>query len=292
MAFSAAATIERAVSARSFSHSDLPIALAFREQERVGHAAADDENVDLVHEIAEQLELGRHFGAANDRRDGALRIAERSLKRIELLLHRPPRMRGQLASEPFRRRMRAMSGGKGVVDIDVAELGELVDMGRIVLLLALVEPSVLEQKHVAILHFGDRVVGRLADAVGREGDRPLDDVGDRGGDGLQRIGLVRAALRPAEMREQNDLAALVRDLCDGRCNALDARRIGHAAVFGRYVEVDPQEHALSGEVGVIERAKRFCHEASQASGGGEALLFCPVGGELSRPNSGPPLSRG
>ena len=108
--------------------------------------------------------------------------------------------------------MRAMGGGEGVVDIDVAELGELVDMGRVVLLLALMEAGVLEQKHVAVLHFGDRVVGCLADAVGREGDRPLDDVGDRGGDGLQRIGLVRPALGPAEMREQNDLAALVRDL--------------------------------------------------------------------------------
>ena len=306
LAFSAAATIERAVSARSFSHSDLPIPLPSREQERVGHAAADDEDVDLVHEIAEQLELGRHFGAADDRRDGALRIAERGLQRLELLLHRPSRMRGQLVSEPLGRRMRAMGGGEGVIDIDVAELGELVDMGRIVLLLALMEAGVLEQKHVAVLHLGDRVVGRLADAVGREGDRPLDDVGDRGGDGFERIGLVRAALGPAEMREQNDLAALVRDLRDRRRDALDARRIGHAAVLRRNVEIDAQQHALAGDVGVIERAERLCHGASQASGGSDApvpsVLSCPreAGIQssrarragLSRRDSGPPLSRG
>ena len=155
--------------------------------------------------------------------------------------------------------MGAMGGGEGVVDIDVAELGELVDMGRIVLLLALVEAGVFEQEHVAVLHFGDRVSGRLADAVGREGDRPLDDVGDRGRDGLQRIGLVRAALGPAEMREQNDLAALVRDFLDRRRDALDARRIGHAAVLRRNVEIDAQQHTLAGDVGVVERAERFAH---------------------------------
>ena len=112
--------------------------------------------------------------------------------------------------EPFGRGVGAVSGGEGVVDIDVAELGELFDMGRIVLLLALMEAGVLQQEHVAVLHFGDRVVGRLADAVGAEGDRALDDVGDRGGDGLERIGFVRAALGAAEMRQKNDLAAFVR----------------------------------------------------------------------------------
>ena len=183
--------------------------------------------------------------------------------------------------------MRAVGGGEGVVDIDVAELGELVDMGRIVLLLALVKAGVLEQKHVAVLHFGDRVVGRLADAVGREGDRPLDDLGDRGGDGLERIGLIRAALGPAEMGEKNDLAALVRDLRDGRRNALDARRIGHPAVLRRNVEIDAQEHAFARDIGVIERAERFAHVAPlKLRAGGDAFRLRPV---LSCPRSGHPV---
>ena len=161
--------------------------------------------------------------------------------------------------EPLRRRVRAVGGGESVVDVDVAELGELRDMGRIVLLLALMKAGVLQEKHVAVLHFCDRVVGRLADAVVAESDRPLDDVGDRRGDGLERIGLVRPALGPTEMREKNDLAAFVRDFRDGRRDALDARRIGHAAAFRRNVEIDAQQHALAGDIGVIERAERFAH---------------------------------
>ena len=90
-------------------------------------------------------------------------------------------------------------------------------------------------------------------------------LGDRGGDGLERIGLVRAALGPAEMGEKNDLAALVGDLRDGRRDALDARRIGHPAVLGRNVEVDAQQHALAGDIGVVEGAERFAHGPHKAS---------------------------
>ena len=210
--------------------------------------------------------------------------------------------------EPLRSRVRAVSGGEGVVDIDVAELGELVDMGRIVLLLALMEAGVLEQEDIAVLHFGDRVVGCLADAVAGKSDRPLDDVGDRGGDGFQRIRFVRAALRPAEMRKQNDLAAFVRDFLNRRRDAFDARRIGHPPVLRRNVEIDAQENALAGDVGVIERAERFAHvSASQAFTGSDAfqlttVLSCPRTRASSpaspfkrgpsRGDSGPPLSRG
>ena len=43
---------------------------ALREQEGVGHAAADDQRVDLVEQVAEQVELGRDLGAADDRATG------------------------------------------------------------------------------------------------------------------------------------------------------------------------------------------------------------------------------
>ena len=164
--------------------------------------------------------------------------------------------------EPLGRGVRAMGGGEGVIDVDVAKLGELGDMGRIVLLLALVEPGVLEQEHIAVLHFGDRIGSRLADAVGAEGDRPLDDVGYRRGDGLQRIGFVRFALGTAEMGKKNDLAALAGDLLDSRRDAFDAGRIRYTAVFGRNVEVDAQENALAGNLGAVERAERVAHVRS------------------------------
>jgi hypothetical protein len=38
-------------------------------EERVRHAAADHQHVDLLHEVAQQLELGRDLGAADHRRE-------------------------------------------------------------------------------------------------------------------------------------------------------------------------------------------------------------------------------
>ena len=108
-------------------------------------------------------------------------------------------------------------------------------------------------------------------------DRALDHVGDRGGDGLQRIGLVRPALGAAEMGEQDDLAALVGDLDDRRGDALDARRIGHPAVFGGNVEVDAQQDALAGDIGVVESAERLLMVAPCTNSGRRILCFSSVG---------------
>ena len=77
------------------------------------------------------------------------------------------------------------------------------------------------------------------------------------------------------MREQNNLAALVRDFLNRRRDAFDARRIGHTAVLRRHVEIDAQQHALAGQVCLVERAERFRHGASQASGSSDAFRFRP-----------------
>ena len=74
------------------------------------------------------------------------------------------------------------------------------------------------------------------------------------GDRLQREFGLGPALRPAEMREQDDLGALVGELQDGRRDALDAGRVGDLAVGDRHVEVDADQHALALDVAdVVER---------------------------------------
>ena len=82
-----------------------------------------------------------------------------------------------------------------------------------------------------------------ADAVFGESHRPFDDARDFGGDGLQRM-LRIAALRPAEMRQQDHLAALVGELGDGRGDFLDAGGVGDLAVLHRHVEVDAHKTRL------------------------------------------------
>ena len=109
---------------------------ALGREKRVRHAAADHQHVDLGDEIAEQLELGRNLGAADDGCDRALRRFERLGERHQLRLHGAAGIGGQHVAEPFGRGVGAVRGRERVVDPDIAERGERRDKGGIVLLLA------------------------------------------------------------------------------------------------------------------------------------------------------------
>ena len=110
--------IARAVSAMSFSHSDLPTGVPLREQEGVGHAAAEHQDVDPRDQIAEQLELGRHLGAADQRDERPLRVVERAGQRLDLGLHQAARRRRQTLGQAGDRGMRAMRGRERIVDVE------------------------------------------------------------------------------------------------------------------------------------------------------------------------------
>ena len=129
---------------------------AARGEEGVGHAAADDQRVDLLHEVHQQVELGRDLGAADDGDDRPLGIAETLFQRLEFGLHGAAGIGGQEIGEALGRAMGAVRGGEGVVDEDVAVGGELFGEGAVVLLLALVEAGVFQKRDVAGHHGEDR----------------------------------------------------------------------------------------------------------------------------------------
>ena len=110
-------------------------------------------------------------------------------KRFELGLHACGRHRpAARCAEALGRGMRAMRGREGVVDADVAELGERGDESRIVLLLAGVKAGVLQAEDVAVAS-SPRPRARPASPMQSSAnvDRPLDDVRDLGGHRLERI---------------------------------------------------------------------------------------------------------
>ncbi len=154
-----------------------------------------------------------------------------------------------------------MRDREAVVDIEVAERRQLARERRIVLFLAGMEARVFEQQHIARIELGDRGLGGLADAIVRERDRAADGARHLGGERPERF-LVVAALRPAEMRNEDHLAALAGDLVDGRRHALDAGDVGDLAVLHRRVEVDAQEHAFAVDVDVVEGAEAMAFATS------------------------------
>ena len=224
--------------------------------------------------MAEQIELGRNLGAADDGRERALRMVEHLLEGFQLGLQAAPGVSGQHMAEAFGRGMGAVRGGEGIVDPEVAELGERGDESGIVLLLAGMEARVLQTDDVAGMHGGDRALGDRTDAIVDEGNRPLDDARDFRRDRLER-GLGVAAFGPAEMREQDDLAAFGRDFGDGLRGALDARGVGDHAVFHRHVQVDAHQHAFALHVDVVEGAE-LVHSGIPGPGCAGALRLAPV----------------
>ena len=143
--------------------------------------------------------------------------------------------------------MRAVRGRERVVDPQIAQGGERGEELRIVVLLALVKAGILQTENVAGPQRGDRRLRLRADAVLREGDRPAEDLRHDGRNRPERLLRIRP-LRPAEMREQDHLAALVGDLADGRHHPLDPGEIADLAVLEGNVEIDAQQNPLAPEV--------------------------------------------
>src|SRR5579872_339322 len=141
-------------------------------QERIRHPAANDQMIDLGHQMTKHRELGRDLGTAYDRRDRPLRIAERLTERVELGFHRPSRKAWKIVSNSLRRGMSPVRSREGVVDIIVTErrhrLGEL----GIIPFLAFMETRVLEDSDISRQHRcnGTRRLGALT--VFDESDRP------------------------------------------------------------------------------------------------------------------------
>ena len=229
---------------------------ALRMQERIGHAAADHQRVDLGDEILQQVDLGGNLGAADDPDHGLGGGIQCLGQRVELGLHGASGIGRQFVTEAFGGSVRPVRRRERVVDPDVAELCEASHEGGIVLFFLFVEAGIFQAEDVAVFERGDGISRDVANAIIGKGDRLVDDARERRGDRFQRL-LGIAPLGPAEMRQQDHLAALAGDFGDRGRNALKPRGIGDAAIFGRHVEVDAQQHALAFHVDVIEGAELF-----------------------------------
>ena len=183
----ALARMSRAVSHQVVLGQRLADRLALREQERVGHGAADDQHVDLGDQVAEQSSLVDTLAPPTMAATGRSGSSSALSKRLEFRLHGAAGIGGQHVAEAFGRGMGAVRGREGVVDIDIAELGQRADEVGIVLFLARVEAGVLQQRMSPGFMAATALLGRLADAVVGERDRPLEDVRDAAGDRLQRV---------------------------------------------------------------------------------------------------------
>ena len=100
----------------------------------------------LASRFVEHRDLGRDLGAADHRRGRPLRLVERGAQRVDLFHHQRSGIGRQQVRDALGRGVRAMGAGEGIADEHVAERGQLLGEGRIVLLLALVEAQVFQHR--------------------------------------------------------------------------------------------------------------------------------------------------
>jgi hypothetical protein len=164
--------------------------------------------------------------------------------------------------------MSAMSAAEGVVDVDVAERGELPGELGIVLLFLGVEAEIFEKERLAGLEVADHLGGDIADAIGREGnvlivaEDVVEQLAQTIDDGTKAHGEDDFSLGAAEVRAEDDASLAAQGVFDGGDGLTDAGVVSDTGgVIGtigreRNVEVDSDEDAFIGEVQVADRQLR------------------------------------
>ena len=98
---------------------------ALRDEERERHRAADEELVAAFEQRVDHAELVAHLHAAEHHDERLLRRVEQRAQHLDLACEQPPGGRRHHPRRPDDRRVRAVRGAERVVDVHVAELGEV-----------------------------------------------------------------------------------------------------------------------------------------------------------------------
>ena len=222
-------------------------------EEGVGHAAADQQGIDLVEQVLDDLDLVGDLGPAQDRHEGALRRLQDALEDLDLALQEHPGHRGEVLGDPDHRAVGAVGGAEGIVHEDVAEARQGRRESGVVLGLAREEAHVLEQQRPPWREPRDGLLGLGRRRIGDEGHLEAQVTPEGSGHRSQRVARIRAALGPAEVRHQDQTPTSVEDSADRRQAGGDAGLVGDLPVLERDVEVDAHQDPLPGHLDVVER---------------------------------------
>ena len=143
-----------------------------------------------------------------------------------------------------------MRRAERVVDVDVGERCQLLRERRVVLFLLGMEAKVLEQDHLRSARHAPR---RRRWRAGSPTQSSANDTSRfsssprRAATGCRLNSGCRLALRPPEMRGEDDGRTALQRVLDRRQRRRDAGVVGDATVLDRDVEVDADEHARARE---------------------------------------------
>ena len=194
-------------------------------QEGVRHGATDQERVHAFEQAADDLDLVRHLGAAEDRNQRALRRRHHLAEVFALALQQKARCTlGYEGNHSDRRSMRAVRGAERVVHVDISQPSQRARELLVVLLLGGVEAQVFEQRDLTGAQSRHQRFGLGADAIGRHRHVGAESVGEQRADRFQAEGWIGLAFRPAEVRREHHAAAVLQRVANRRQRCVDVSR--------------------------------------------------------------------
>src|SRR5690606_8428129 len=148
--------------------------------------------------------------------------------------------------------MRPVCGPECVIDINIAQLSQLLGKTGIAFLLLLVKTEVFQQQHLPRLQCGSPGIGVVTDAIVRELYINTQYPRKVGNDMFQGELFRRPFFRPAEVRHQDDRTAIIQYLLDGGRCALYAVIVGDGVMLIEgNVEVYPYQCFFSGKIEIV-----------------------------------------
>jgi len=237
------------------------VALSLDEGE--GHAAADDEFVDLREQAVDDADLVRNFRSAEDRDERSFRIIESLAQVLDLLLDEEACHAGKGMGHALCRGMGSVGGAKCIVHIEFCVRCQLGAEHRVILLLFSMEAKVLEENDVAGHHRLARLLNFGAYTVGEEWNVLAKQFGQTACHRFQAEFGFRLTLRAAEVAAEDDGCAVLKQVLDGGEGLYDAPVVGDRLTVQRNVEVAAHEHALTLDVDVSDGLLVEAHVAGE-----------------------------
>ena len=171
---------------------------------------------------------------------------------VQFGLHQTAGGGGQDAGDGLGRGMGPVRHGKGVVDVEIPQRGQIGGEGGVVGFLFGVEAQVFQHADFAVLHGVYHGPGLGADAVGGEGDLAPQDAGQGVGHGLQTHAGDDLALGPVEMGQHADPGPRRDQIGQGHGGTLKARGVGDLAVLHGHVEVAADQDGFAPDVEIVD----------------------------------------
>ena len=154
--------------------------------------------------------------------------------------------------------MRPMRRGKGIVHIEIAIFGNGFGEFRIVLFLARPEPGIFQKRNVAIGQYTNRLAYDIACDFGHEHDFAPNNFLQRIEHHGNRHFAMLCPLGTTEMRQQQDLCALVAQFQNGRQQGAQAHIIGDTPVGHGDIQIHTHQRALAFDIPKIVQCAK-CH---------------------------------